>query len=119
MAHNAVLGKQTFEDRQVIDPAHPPIIRTYRIRTGGNDLPSGLIMHLSSGDARPATGSPPPDADLGVLAEGIDAAAGIGNIVIHGTVIMENLIHSDTGAPNPAVLTALKNKGIYAVRNMD
>jgi hypothetical protein len=54
MAHNAVLGTQQFEDKQIVDRTHPAIIRGMACRQDGFVLPRGKVLAKdSNGDLAP------------------------------------------------------------------
>jgi hypothetical protein len=51
---DAVLGKQTFIEVQVINPAHPPLIVTEKLKANQGELAAGLILaEDSNGDKVP------------------------------------------------------------------
>lgn len=41
---DAVLGKQTFTEVQIVNPVHPPLIATEKLKANQGELSSGLIL---------------------------------------------------------------------------
>jgi hypothetical protein len=72
MAFDAVLGKQTFEDKQIIDTSHPAVIVTQAIKENQGILQAGQIVAYNS------AGKVVPYAKYEYLSEQVDNRQTIG-----------------------------------------
>jgi len=99
-----VLGTKSAAMAQVIDPSHPPVIRSLEADAANGEIRYGTLVALDADkEVIPwdgSTGSP-----IGVLTETIDTAAGatqdlVARVLVHGTVA--------------AQLAALEALGIWA-----
>jgi len=114
MGHNAVLGSQQFEDTQVIDRTHPAIIRGKKFATGTGTLVRGLVVKADGSGKM--VGAATGDTPAGVLTEAIDIAAEeVGAVVVHGSVVAENLTLVDGSAPLAVDLAALDALGVFPI----
>ncbi len=114
MAHNAVLGTEQFSDVQVVDGTHPAIIRGKKVATGTGTLPRGRIVKadINGKMVGAATG----DTPAGVLTEAVDIAAEeVCPVIVHGTVVAENLTLADGSAPLAVDMAALESLGVFPV----
>lgn len=113
-----VLGTRSATQNQVIDPAHPPVVRALKAATGQGELRYGTLVVLNGSSLvipwDGVTATP-----LGVLVETLDTALELtARVLVHGTVKQDSLWVKDAtpAAPTAAQLALLETKGIWANR---
>lgn len=118
MVFNATLGTQTFTDKQIIDQAHPAIIRSLKVKANNGILSAGLIVAKdSAGDlvAYDSAGASPINTPVGVVTISCDTTKeGVAATLLHGTVVSANLLEGSSAA-GATEIAALQAIGIFAI----
>jgi hypothetical protein len=97
VAHNAIIKKSEIATKTIVDPSHPPVIRTVAIDPDGGALEAGTILMDGANGAviyNPTVPVPEEDEEavpapkpIGVLIRPYDPAQGaIGSVLAHGVV---------------------------------
>jgi len=118
MAFDAVLGKQTFSERQVIDGTHPAVVVSMKVKANQGELPGGTIVAKDqNGEIVPydPTGNAPVNEPIGVIVYTVDTSKEtIAPVLRHGTVVKRALLVKGN-APSEADLIKLEKLGIFAL----
>ena len=109
---------ETYLDRGVLHPGHPPIIMYGVMAVSQKKLAAGTILAESNGEYAPCTSGGSP---AGVLLEDVDVHAATdgtvtGAILKHGMAVESRLLdHSGSvsAVPNATMINKLVGIGIY------
>jgi len=119
MAYDAKLGSLSYEEKPIIDKTHSPILLGVGFPTGQGELKRGLLVAVVTATPDEYVPYNPAGDDgtqnvKGVLTSTIDTtdAATVGTIIVHGTVVEENL-HVNNSALDAADMAALRAMTIY------
>lgn len=109
---DAVVGKQTFTEVQVVDASHPAIIRAEKLRANNGELPAGRILAKdANGDlvSYDDGGVAPVNVPVGILTRGVDTAKdAVGAVLRHGIAVKSSLTKAAGAAPTAADLVKLE-----------
>lgn len=118
MAFDAVLGKQTFSEKQVLDGTHPAVVVSMKVKTNQGELPGGTIVAKdANGEIVPydPAGIVPVNEPVGVLVYTIDTAKEtVAPVLRHGTVVRRALLVKGN-APSETDILKLEKIGIFAI----
>lgn len=118
---NAIIASFNVSQSAVVDPTHPPILGTLKVKAANGVLPEGLVLAKdSNGDVvayDPAGTGPTASLAVivGVLAHDCDTNKDDAAVVLkHGTASLSKLLVG-VAEPDAAALSALQAFGIYAL----
>ena len=115
---DAVLKVANYEEKQIIDKTHPPVLLGVKFAADQGVLKRGLLIAVIAGSDEHVPYDPTADdgteVPKGVLTSAVDTdgAVQVGTSLVHGTVVSENL-HVNTNALSAADLAALKAITVY------
>ena len=113
MGHDAVLGRQEFGDRPVIDRTHPAVVIGMKAEKDRGEIPRGALLAAGADGVTAAAAGASEFA--GVLVEGIDTAREeVAAVLFHGTVVREALTVGGAAATE-AEIQALAKMGVWAM----
>jgi len=115
---NAVLNTSTYQEKQIIDKTHNPVLVGVKFKADNGTLERGLLVATVTGsdehEAYNPTAIDGTQNVKGVLCNTVDTAGEIkvATLLKHGTVVAENL-HVNTSALSADDTAALEAMTVY------
>ncbi len=115
---DATLATFSYTERPIVDKTHSPVIFGGTLAADQDVLEAGTILAKVSGSyvAYDSTASDGSEVAAGVLTARVDTTgeAKVGSILVHGTVVADNLLEGASAADADAI-AALRAINIYAL----